>query len=409
MAIEKILRMAMIGGGEESWMGPVHRAAAAATGKIELISGAFGSTRQRSYESGKAMGMLPGRIYGAYRDMLRRESSRPAEAEPDFVSIVAPNSMHYPIAMAAFDAGFHVLTEAPMTTNLDEALNLKRKMLDVKRELGVTYTYSALPMIRQARVLIRRGAVGNLRKIVVTYPQGWLAQRLETQGNRHASWRTDQRRCGLCGSMMDIGMHCAHLMEFLAGVPLKEVNADLHTFVAGRVLDDDSGVFVRLDKNIKGLIVASQISIGRWARLKIEMYGDKGALSWRLDQPDRLRFHGLDDEVKIMQAKPGPLDALEVPADVKMPLGLDAPYYRALVSIYDSFADRLLALKNGREPGVAMYPQIDEGIRATAFMEAVYRNAKGPEGERWTPLVFQPMTGALGKASVAAPSTTTEE
>ena len=397
---ENKLKMAMIGGGEESWMGPVHRAAAAVTGKIEFVSGAFGSTRQRSYDSGNAMGMPPGRTYGAYRDMLRRESSRPPEAEPDFVSIVAPNSMHYPISMAAFDSGFHVITEAPMTTNLDEALNLKRKMLDVKRELCVTYTYSAFPMIRQARVLLRRGAVGNLRKIVINFPVGWLAQRLETQGNRHASWRTDQRRCGFCGSMMDVGMHCAHLLEFLAGVPLREVNADLHSFVAGRVLDDDSSAVVRLDKNIKGLIIASQISIGRWNRLKVDMYGDKGALSWRLDQPDRLRFHGVDDEVKIMQAKPGPYDNIRLPADLKMPLGLEEPYFRALVSIYDAFADRLLAIKQGREPGVAMYPQIDEGIRATSFLEAVYRNAKGDANERWTPLVLQPMTNALGKASI---------
>jgi len=400
METDKKLRMAMIGGGEESWMGPVHRAAAAATGKIDFVTGAFGSTRQRSYESGHAMGMLPGRVYGAYRDMLRRESHRPGEAEPDFVSIVAPNSMHYPISMAAFDSGFHVLTEAPMTTNLDEALNLKRKMMDVKKELGVTYTYSAFPMIRQARVLLRRGAIGIVRKIAISYPQGWLAQRLETQGNRHASWRTDQRRCGVCGSMMDVGMHCAHLLEFLAGVPLKEVNADLHTFVAGRVLDDDSTAMIRLDKNIKGLIIASQVSIGRNNRLKIDMYGDKGALFWRLDRPDLLVYHGLDDEAKIMQAKPGPLDKIEIPAGVTLPLGLEAPYFRALVSLYDAFADRLIALKQGKDPGVAMYPQIDEGIRATAFMEAVYRNVKGDHSERWTPLVFQPMTNALGKASI---------
>jgi predicted dehydrogenase len=273
-------------------------------------------------------------------------------------------------------------------------------MMDVKKELAVTYTYSAFPMIRQARVLLRRGAIGNVRKIVISYPQGWLAQRLETQGNRHASWRTDQRRCGLCGSMMDVGMHCAHLLEFLAGVPLKEVNADLHTFVAGRVLDDDSAAFIRLDKNIKGLIIASQISTGRWNRLKIDMYGDKGALFWRLDRPDLLVFHGLDDETKIMQAKPGPLDKINIPEGVTLPFGLEAPYFRALVSLYDAFADRLIALRQGKEPGVAMYPQIDEGIRATAFMEAVYRNVRGDHTERWTPLVFQPMTNALGKASI---------
>ena len=395
-----MLRMAMIGGGEDSWMGPLHRAAAAATGKIEFVTGSFGSTRQRSYESGNAMGMPPGRTYGAYRDMLRRESHRPGEAEPDFVSVVAPNSMHYPISMAAFDSGFHALTEAPMTTNLDEALNLKRKMMDVKRELCVTYTYSALPMIRQARVMLRRGVVGNLRKIVISYPQGWLAQRLETQGDRHASWRTDQRRCGVCGSMMDVGMHCAHLMEFLAGVPLREVNADLHTFVAGRMLDDDSTAMIRLDKNIKGLIIASQVSIGRWNRLKIDMYGDRGALFWRLDRPDILMFHGVEGDTKVMKAKPGPLDRLNLPAGVTPPLGLGVEYFRALVSIYDAFADRLLALKRGDDPGVAMYPQIDEGIRATSFMEAVYRNVKGERDERWTPLVLQPMTNALGKASI---------
>ena len=381
-------------------MGPVHRAAAAATGKVDFVSGAFGSTRQRSYESGNTMGMPPGRTYGAYRDMLRRESHRPGEAEPDFVSIAAPNSMHYPIAMAAFDSGFHVITEAPMTTNLDEALNLKRKMMDVKLELCVTYTYSAFPMIRQARVLLRRGVVGNLRKIVVSYPMGWLAQRLETQGNRHASWRTDQRRCGICGSMMDIGMHCAHLLEFLAGVPLREVNADLHTFVAGRALDDDSTAMVRLDKGVKGLIIASQVSTGPWNRLTVDMYGDKGALFWRLDRPDLLSFHGVEDDTKVMQAKPGPFDALKLPAGVTPPFGFGDAYFRALVSVYDAFADRLLALRQGADPGVAMYPQIDEGIRATAFLEAVYRSAKGEAGERWTPLVFQPMANALGKASI---------
>ena len=240
------LRMAMVGGGKESFIGQFHRTAAQMTGRIDLVCGAFGSTRHRSFEGGEDLGLPRERVYGAYRDMLRKEATLAPDVKPDFIVVTAPNNLHYPVSMAALDAGFHVLCEKPLTTTMDEILNLGRKLDDKQRLIGLALSYSGYSMVRQAQKLIREGRLGNIRRVVVECPQGWLATRLETAGNRQASWRADPRRAGPSGCMADVGVHGAYLTELFTGLAITEVSADMRACVAGRPLEDDGAVLFRL-------------------------------------------------------------------------------------------------------------------------------------------------------------------
>ena len=269
--MKRKLRMAMVGGGKESFIARFHRLAAQMTGRIELVCGAFGSTRHRSFEGGEALDLPRERVYGAYRDMLRKEATLPDDLRPDFISIVAPNNLHYPVAMAALDAGFHVFTEKPLTTTMDEVLNLGRKLEDKRRLIGLALTYTGLPMVRHARQLVADGRLGVLRRIVVECPQGWLATRLETAGNRPAGWRADPRRAGPSGCMLDVGAHGAYLAELVGGQPIVEVSADIRACVAGRQIDDDGAVLFRLASGCQGVLWASQIAVGETGGIRLRL------------------------------------------------------------------------------------------------------------------------------------------
>jgi len=381
-----MLRMGMVGGGTDSLMGGVHRTAARMTGRIELVSGAFSSNRQKSSESGEAIGLPRTRVYGAYRDMLRKEAQLGDDARPDFISIVAPNNMHYPIAMAALDAGFNILCESPMTTSMDEALNLKRKLVDKGLEFCLTFSYSAYPMIKQARTLIQQNAIGNIRKVAVMYPQGWLATRLETAGNKQAGWRTDPRRVGPSGCMADIGTHCVHLAEFVTGLSVKEVCADLRAFIPGRPLDDDGAVLLHFSNGAHGVIWASQVCIGQASSLRIMVYGDKGGIEWQLDHANLLTLHTLTGPTQVFHSGgPGVAAANKTP--FPLPRGQTECFLVALTTLYHAFANRIEALADNKTKEVFEYPTVDAGIAAMAFVDAVVRNVKPENTNKWTPLV----------------------
>jgi predicted dehydrogenase len=374
--------MAMVGGGKESFIGPFHRMAAHMTGRVELVCGAFGNTRHRSFEGGEDLFLGRDRVYGAYRDMLRKEASLPADSRPDFVAITAPNNLHYPVAMAALDAGFHVLCEKPLTTNMDEVLNLQRKVEDKKLLVGLAHSYTGYPMVREAQKLIREGRVGTIRRVVIECPQGWLATRLETAGNRQASWRADPRRCGPSGCMADVGSHGAYLAELFTGQAITEVSADIRGCVAGRQVDDDGAVLFRLANGAQGVLWASQVAVGETGGTRIRIFGDKGGLLWELENPNTLTIHSVTGSSEVRHSG-FPLS----PQTATPPAGRTESLCHALAYVYTQFAESILAEAEKRDHPPA-YPSLADGIRGVAFVDAVLRNSRQENTEKWTKLTI---------------------
>jgi len=365
----------MVGGGKESFVGPLHRMAAQMTGRIDLVCGAFGSTRHRSFEGGEDLFLARDRVYGAYRDMLRKEATLAEDVRPDFIVITAPNNLHYPVAMAALDAGFHVLCEKPLTTNVDEVQNLGRKLEDKQRLIGLAFPYAGYPMIRQAQKMILDGRLGNIRRVVAECPQGWLATRLETAGNRQASWRADPRRAGQSGCMADVGAHGAYLTELLTGMQITEVSADVRSCVAGRQLEDDGAVLFHLANGAHGVLWSSQIAIGETGGVRIRIFGEKGGIFWEQDNPNALTIHAPNGSSEIIRAA---LPAMPSAGD-------NESFCAALSYIYDQFADGVLAF-DGKRDLTPPYPSLAEGVRAVAFVDAVIRNTRPENSEKWTKL-----------------------
>jgi len=375
------LRMAMVGGGKEGFIGRFHRMAAQLTGRIELVCGAFGNTRHRSFEGGEALALPRERVYGVYRDMLRKEATLDEDGgKPDFVVITAPNNLHYPVAMAALDAGFHVLCEKPLTTTMDEVLNLGRKLDDKQRLIGLTLSYTGYPMVRQAQKLIREGRIGNIRRVVVECPQGWLATRLETAGNRQASWRADPRRVGPSGCIADVGAHGAYLTELFTGLTITEVSADIRSCVAGRPVEDDGAVLFRLSNGALGVLWASQVAVGETGAIRVRVFGDKGGMSWTLDNSGELAIHAPNGTSELLRSL-----APTAPTEIPPPFGRVDCSCEALAYIYNQFADGVLAFDGRRDPTPA-YPSLAEGLRAVSFVDAVVRNTRPENTEKWTRL-----------------------
>ena len=387
------LKVGFVGGGNDSFMGGIHRSAIEQSGRVELVCGAFGSTRQSSFETGKALGLPTARVYGTYRDMFRREPTLPDGERMDFVTILASNAMHYPVAMSAIDARFPVFSEKPFTCNLDEALNLSRKQRASELPYGIAMAYQGYPMLQKVREIIReKTTIGNVRKVIVLYPLGWLAQRLETAGNKHAGWRTDPRRCGPAGCLADLGTHCFYMAEWLSGLTISEVCADLRSTVAGRILDDDCSILAHFTTGARAIFLTSQVATGRNDGLSIEVAGDKGSLTWMQRMPERLLLRAPDCSEKIL---PGDL----VPERVgprPTPYGSNAAYIDALAATYRAFADRLDAAKAAKTPPPAGFMTIEEGLRAVVFVDAVLKNTATPEDgapppTKWTPVTVPPI------------------
>jgi len=392
----KKTRVGMVGGGAESFMGSIHRTAIEQSGCVELVCGAFGSTRQSSFETGRALNLPTRRAYGTYRDMFRREAMLPAGERMDFAVILAPNTMHYPVAMSAIDANFPVFSEKPFTCNMDEALNLTRKQRNSGLSYGIAFVCAGYPMLQKAKSLIQNDkAIGTLRKVVTTFPLGWMSQRLETAGNKQAGWRADPRRCGQAGCLIDLGSHCFYITEWVTGLSVSEVCADLRPTVAGRILDDDCSVLVRFDGGARGVFLASQVATGCNEGIAFEVFGDKAALRWTQAEPDRLILRGLDGVEQSFSG--GPSVGNRSLSAAPSPYGNNDAYIAALTDCYRSFAAYLEAPKKAaqREGGLC-FATVDEGLRAVAFVEAVLKNTAIPEeGQpgpaKWTPFVVPPI------------------
>lgn len=285
--MQRKIRMGMVGGGSGAFIGAIHRMAAQLDGQVELVCGAFSSDPKRSEESGRALFIPADRAYQDYREMLTKEAELPIGERMDFVAIVTPNHLHFEVADMALEMGFHVLCDKPATRTLEEVLALRETLAKTNCLYGVTHTYVGYPLVRQAKHLVDTGALGRVKKVVVEYSQGWLSSQ-ESEAGKQASWRLDPKYAGASCCMGDIGVHAAHLAEFITGQPIVELCAELDPVVEGRVLDDDGAVFLRFANAAKGVLMASQISVGEENNLRIRVYGDQASLDWSQQQPNDL-------------------------------------------------------------------------------------------------------------------------
>ena len=361
------LRMGMVGGGPGAFIGPVHRMAAELDGKIELAAGAFSQSPERSRAAGESYKIEPGRAYSDYRSMLEAERKRPDAI--DFVAIVTPNHLHLPVALASLAAGFPVMSDKPATATYGEAVELEKAVADSGLPYGLTHTYAGYALVREARALIASGAIGQIRKIAVEYLQGWLTNPIETTGQKQATWRSDPARSGLGGCIGDIGVHAFHLTEYVTGLKVVGLNASLLSVVEGRKLDDDCTALLRLSNGAQGVLMASQIAAGEGNGLRLRVYGDKGSIDWRQEDPNRLRVKWLDGPEETRHAAGGYLseDARRV---TRLPGGHPEGYIEAFAVLYREFADALIAWKE--KPTIAMpptLPGVEAGVRGMRFIE----------------------------------------
>lgn len=377
--------MGMVGGGQGAFIGAVHRIAAAMDQQVELVCGAFSSDAQRSKDSGRELFLPKSRSYGSFEEMMAGENALPEDERMQFVAIVTPNHVHFPAAKAALEAGFHVLSDKPATFDLAEAKELK-KIVDSSGKLyGLTHNYTGYPMIKQARAMVKAGEFGKIRKIVAEYPQGWLATNLESEGQKQAAWRTDPKRSGAAGCIGDIGTHAENLAEYVSGLKIKELAADLTTFVDGRLLDDDGNILLRFEGGAKGVLHASQISVGCENNLSIRVYGETGGFEWHQIEPNTLTITRLGKPAEIWRTGNDYLGE-EAQANTRTPAGHPEGYLEGFANIYRNFADHIRAVEAGETAGelVTDYPDIDDGIRGMAFIEAVV--ASSGNNAAWTSL-----------------------
>lgn len=383
-AFKRKIRMGMVGGGRGAFIGAVHRLAANLDGQIELVCGAFSSDPQRSKDSGADLFLPAERCYGTFEEMMEKEAALPLGERMDFVAIVTPNHLHFPAAKLALEKGFAVLSDKPATFDLAESKELAKIVEKTGQLYGLTHTYTGYPLVKEARDLIAAGKLGKIRKVVVEYPQGWLANKIE-DSSKQASWRTDPTKSGAAGCMGDIGTHAENLAETITGLHIKELAADLTAFVDGRLLDDDGNVLLRFDNGAKGVLHASQISVGEENNLSIRVWGEKGGLEWHQNEPNTLLLKWLDQPMQVYRTGNGYLGAAAASA-TRTPPSHPEGYLEAFANIYKNFANHIRAKLDGVEPTAAAldYPKIEEGVRGMAFIEAVVASSKN--NAAWTKL-----------------------
>jgi predicted dehydrogenase len=374
--------MGMVGGGIGAFIGAVHRMAAALDGEIELVCGAFSGNPEKSKASGEALYLPASRVYGNYEEMIHRERQLPEGERMDFISIVTPNHLHYGPAKMALENGFPVVCDKPLCFDLKEAYDLQRLVQQTGLPFALTHNYTGYPMVKQARMMIRQGELGKIRKVVVEYPQGWLSTKLEDSEQKQASWRTDPQRSGIAGAMGDIGTHAENLAEYITGLQIIALCADLSAFVEGRRLDDDGNVLLRFDNGAKGVLHASQISAGEENDLNIRVYGEKGGLQWRQMEPNSLIVKWLDKPMQVLRTGVGPLYP-EALAHSRIPAGHPEGYLEAFANIYRNFARCLRARLQGQAPDPLYldFPSVDDGLRGMLFIEKVVESSNS--NQKW--------------------------
>ncbi|MEP5566428.1 MAG: Gfo/Idh/MocA family oxidoreductase [Halioglobus sp.] len=364
------IRMGMVGGGEGAFIGSIHRMAAALDGDIELVCGAFSSDPDCSKRSGASLHLSPDRVYSHYEDMMVAEAALPANERMQFVAIVTPNHLHFPVAQAALQSGFHVMSDKPATFNLAEALQLRKLVQETGLLYGLTHTYTGYPLVKEARERIARGELGKVRKVVVEYPQGWLADRQEDQDNKQAAWRLDPAKAGISSCMGDIGVHAANLAEYVTGLKITALCADLTAFVDGRELDDDGSILLRMEQGAKGALLASQVCVGEENALRIRVYCEQGGLEWKQQEPNTLWLKWPDRPTEMLRTG-GPYLSELAGANTRAPMGHPEGYLEAFANIYMAFAGKIIAREAGVEASLRAQdcPGIDEAVRGMSFIE----------------------------------------
>lgn len=386
---QRKVRMGMIGGGEGSFIGPVHRLAAELDGQIELVCGAFSSKAEKSRRSGQNLyGLPPARCYGDFKAMFEAECQLPESERMEFVAVTAPNHVHFDSIRAAFAAGFHVVCDKPLTHSLADALELESLALASQQLFALTHNYTGYPMVREARELIRSGRLGKIRRVVCEYLQGWLALDEESGDNKQAQWRTDPQRAGVAGCFGDIGSHGHNLLEYVTGLEVSAVCADLTSFVPGRRLDDDGNVLLRFAGGARGVLFASQIAVGEENNLKLRVYGEQGGLEWSQMEPNSLLIRWLDAPYEVRRTG-GNGQSTPAQAVTRLPAGHPEGYLEAFAVLYRNFAMAIREVQAGRAP-VLDFPSLADGVRGMQFIDSVVRSSA--EGGRWLELAGRKST-----------------
>jgi predicted dehydrogenase len=382
------LLMGMVGGGPGAFIGDVHRKAARMDGGIELVAGAFDINPRKSRQMGREQNIDPKRAYPDYETMIEKESKLSEDERIDFVSITVPNNWHFPIAKGFLEAGFHVMCEKPITMDVREAVALEKAVKQSRRVFGLMHNYPGYPMVKLARDMVRHGDLGRILKIVVQYPQGWLIRPIEREGQQQAAWRTDPKQSGAAGCMGDIGTHACNLAEYISGLRVQQICADLTTFVKGRRLDDDGNCLLRFNRGAKGILHASQISAGEENNLAIWVYGEDASVEWHQEHPNYLYVNRIDAPQEVWK-RGNDYVAEKSPAAgraTRLPSGHPEAFLEAFANNYCNFADTVRARIERRKPDPLWldFPSVGDGVRGMKFIEAVVKSSS--KGAKWVNL-----------------------
>jgi predicted dehydrogenase len=375
----KKIKMGMIGGSSEGFIGAVHRMAAALDGQIEIVCGAFSSDPEKSKKTGRDLFLNEERIYHSFEEMIHKERSLPKEERMDFVSVVTPNHLHFLPSRLALESGFHVLCEKPLSFSLKEAEQLSEIVKESGLIFGLTHNYTGYPMVKEARSIVRSGKLGKLRKIIAEYPQGWLSSDIEKEGQKQAGWRTKPDKAGISYCVGDIGTHAENLTEYITGLKIKELSADISSYVQGRKLDDDANILVRFEEGVKGVIIASQVASGEENELKIRVYGEKAGLEWLQSDPNTLVLKSNNEPKRILRAGAGNTYlSSHALAHLRLPGGHPEGYIESLANLYRNFALAIHSFKKGEKwkSDIYDFPDIEDGVRGMKFIHAVIESGK---------------------------------
>jgi predicted dehydrogenase len=360
--------MGMVGGGQGAFIGAVHRMAAALDGKIELVCGAFSQNHDNTLATGRELGLSDSRLYGSYDEMFAAEQQLPEDERMEFVCIVTPNHLHVPVAIAAAKHGFHIMSDKPAGISSAEVKDLSAVLSDTGVLYGLTHTYLGYPMVWQARHLVTQPDFGDIRRVYVEYPQGWLGQNAEAEGSKQAEWRTDPKRAGIAGAMGDIGSHAHNLVEFVTGSKMTEVSARLRTHIEGRRLDDDGEVSFTLANGATGVLTASQVCTGEENSLNIRVYGENAGVEWHQMEPNTLLERQRSGTSLIHRAGVDKPLSEQAVARCRLPSGHPEGYLEAFANLYRGFA---AAIRSGEKVTATGVPSIAEALRGMAFLEAI--------------------------------------
>lgn len=378
------LKMGMVGGSYDAFIGDVHRKAARMDGKIDVVAGAFSSNAEKSKETGRRLGLDESRVYASYEEMFDKESKLPKDKRIDFVTVVTPNHMHFKPVKAAIEAGFPVVCDKPLAFSMDEGREIEKLVAKSGRPFMLTHNYTGYPMVKQARAMIAGGEIGKVMKVIVEFPQGWILALLSSVGLKINPWRMDPKVSGISNCMGDIGTHCYNLAEYITGLELDSLSADLTCF-QGQALDNDGNVLLRYKGGAKGVLHASQISFGEECGLNIRVYGDKGRIAWKQENPNYLLVQKENTPVMTYARKGGGYMCEAAERVSRIPAGHPEAFIEAFANLYVNFADTLTALAEGRKPTALEldFPTVKDGIKGMAFIKAVVENGFN-DNVKWT-------------------------